>query len=115
MKILICGDRYWNRPEVIKQYLRPLNNNGDVIITGGAFGADWYANLFAKEMGLQTVVVEANWKEFGKAAGPLRNKQMLDLNPDKVVAFHSDIKNSKGTKNCVEQAKDRNIPVEIIV
>jgi len=115
MKILICGDRNWGQPDKIKKHLLKYNNNCDTIITGGANGADWYANLFAKELGLQTVVVEARWKEFGKAAGPMRNTQMLDLGPDKVVAFHSNIQNSKGTLNCIYQAKERGIPVEIIV
>lgn len=46
---------------------------------------------------------------------PIRNKQMLDEGkPDLVLAFHTDIENSKGTKNMIYQAKKRGIKVILI-
>jgi hypothetical protein len=48
----------------------------------------------------------ADWAKYKRAAGPIRNAEMLKslmtetLNSSPlVVAFHNDIKNSKGTKN----------------
>lgn len=38
----------------------------------------------------------AKWNEHGKAAGPIRNQQMLtEGKPDVVFAFHDDIASSK--------------------
>jgi len=40
---------------------------------------------------------------------------MLDEGkPDLVLAFHTDIKNSKGTKNMIQQAEKRGIKVILI-
>lgn len=57
----------------------------------------------------------ADWKQYGKAAGPIRNKQMLDEGqPDLVLCFHDDIEKSKGTKNMYELAKARGIKTKLI-
>ena len=57
----------------------------------------------------------ADWDRFGRAAGPIRNKQMLDEGkPTLVIAVHEDISKSKGTKNMVEQAEKRGIDVLVV-
>jgi hypothetical protein len=114
MKILICGDRNWDDYNKIKTKFTEFNSCNDVIIVGGATGADSIAEDIAIIEGFEVIVKPADWIKYGRAAGPIRNKAMLDLKPDKVIAFHSDIENSKGTKNCVDQAKERGIQVEVI-
>jgi hypothetical protein len=69
----------------------------------------------ANSLGFNVVAVPAQWDTYGPAAGPIRNKQMLDLGPDLVIAFHNDLSKSRGTVNTVREAKRRGIPVEIIV
>lgn len=114
MKILVCGGRdyndrtsfYYYMDDIAKLYGRPIT-----IIEGGARGADRMAQEFAKADGYDLETYPADWKKHGKAAGPIRNKQMLDEGkPDLVVAFPG----GKGTQNMVEQAKKANIPVESI-
>ena len=51
----------------------------------------------------------ADWKTFGKAAGPKRNQAMVDSGADLCIAFPS--KGSTGTIDCVERAKAAGIPV----
>ena len=47
----------------------------------------------------------AQWSKYGRAAGPLRNTQMLsEGNPDIVLAFHDNIKRSRGTRNMIVQS-----------
>lgn len=61
------------------------------------------------------IIYFAEWNKYGKSAGPIRNKKMIDEgNPDIVIAYHDDIENSKGTKNMITQAKDKGIKVQII-
>lgn len=85
-----------------------------IIMTGGASGADTIAHEVAKKLGLETIVVEAEWNKYGRAAGPLRNRKMLDLKPEGVIAFHRDIQKSKGTIDCMREAMRRGIRVELI-
>ena len=113
MKILISGDRKWfDYPKMKSRMLKiPA---GSTIIQGGAKGADIMSAVIAKELGLEVIQVNAEWDKYHRAAGVIRNRVMLDMKPGMVIAFHSNIENSKGTKDCVIEARKRGIPVEIV-
>lgn len=113
IKTLICGDRNWNNYWPIYYVLSKLDKD-TIIIHGAARGADSIAGAIATSLGFEVVSVPADWKKYGKAAGPIRNRVMLDMNPDLVIAFHNDIENSKGTKDCVKEAEKRGIEVKIV-
>ena len=50
----------------------------------------------------------ADWKKYGKSAGPLRNQRMIDEGkPDLVVAFPGGV----GTADMISRAKAYNISV----
>lgn len=116
MKVLVCGSRTWNdwrRLETRLSALPPYTH----IIAGGAQGADMMAGQFAIGRKWPFTEIRADWKTHGKAAGPIRNRQMLDLlvSPeDFVIAFHEDLEHSKGTKDTVTEATRRGIKVEVI-
>jgi len=114
MKVLVCGDRHWDDGSIVMKRLRELPR-GTRIITGGALGADYWAEETTRRFtGFKLTVVKADWFKYGKAAGPIRNKKMLDMEPDLVIAFHNDIENSLGTKNCIKEAEKRGIEIELI-
>lgn len=72
------------------------------------------ADNVAKALGLHTARVDALWDILGRGAGPRRNLVMLKLlQPDLVIAFHSDLQHSRGTKHCLMEAKRRNVPTEL--
>jgi ribulose 1,5-bisphosphate synthetase/thiazole synthase len=113
-RILVCGSREWKNFQIIKKFLESLEKD-TIIIHGGCRGADSIAGYIAKQLGLEVIVYKANWEIDGKSAGTKRNQKMLDEGqPTKVVAFHEDIENSKGTKDMVTRAKNSNLQVEII-
>jgi len=114
MRVLICGDRHWDDEELIRDYFKTLPIN-TVIITGAAPGADTIAENLAREMfTLEPEVYDAEWHRYGRAAGPIRNKRMLDEGkPDLVAAFHNDIENSKGTADMLKQAKKAGVHTEL--
>lgn len=112
MKILVTGSREWKEANVIANILSQYPHA--MIIEGCARGADMLAGDYAVANGLPHVMVPANWNHYGLAAGPIRNSWMLDLYPNLVIAFHHDLENSKGTKNCIKQAGVYNIPVRLI-
>ena len=114
MRVLICGDRNWNNFEKIKEVLDILPAD-TIIIHGDARGADKIAGQLAKERGLEVIPYPADWDKYKKAAGPIRNMQMLkEGKPELVIAFHEDITKSKGTKHMVSIATKAGVPVEII-
>lgn len=78
------------------------------IIEGGAKGADALAVDFSCTYGTKLEDFSADWEQFGKRAGYLRNKQMLEEGkPDLVVAFPG----GKGTAMMVRLAKEANVKV----
>ena len=111
MKILVTGSRKWTDYDFIKTRLAELPPD-TVIIEGGANGADILAGTAAVSLGLRRIVVRASWDRWGKAAGAIRNRTMLDLKPDLVLAFR--IAESPGTTDCIEEAKRRGIEVEVV-
>lgn len=140
IKVLVTGDREWTAPYVkdaefnaknnqwmsrrqtVREAIENLELDLDVpladimIIHGGARGADSLANDLATELGCQIRAYPAQWDVYGKGAGPIRNREMLDKNPDvvKCLAFHDDVVGkSKGTLHMCRYARLKNIPVTV--
>lgn len=111
MKVLVCGDRHYSDREYLFAKLDALHKAAriDTLIHGGAKGADTLAGEWGEVRGLTVVEYEADWAQYGRAAGPVRNAAMLDSGPSLVMGFHDAIETSKGTKNCLEQAERRGI------
>lgn len=114
MIVLVCGDRFWTDEGKIRERLGKLPA-GTTVIHGAQRGADSLAGQVAKGFGLKVRGFPADWTKYGKAAGPIRNREMLDQKPDLVIAFHPNLEGSKGTKDTVTEAWRRGIPVELIV
>lgn len=114
MKVLCCGDRNFTAYQIILRRLAQFQP-GTIIIEGEAKGADSLSRDAANDLGFEVEQYPADWEKYGRAAGPIRNTQMLkEGKPDLVLAFHDDITNSKGTKNMIAQATKAGIPVEVI-
>jgi len=69
------------------------------------------ARRYAKKAGLNLIVKTANWKTFGKGAGPKRNLEIVS-ECDYMIAFPS--KYGSGTQNSIELAKKHGIETKII-
>ena len=112
--VIICGDRYWTDKEPICSWLSKLLDWGyETLIVGDARGADRIACEEAARMNYPAIHhFSARWGSFGRAAGPIRNREMLKLKPDLIVAFHPDISKSRGTANMIKQAKEKGVPWE---
>lgn len=113
MRVIVCGRRTWTNPLPIWTVLQGLkaeaNETEDrlTVIEGGAKGADVIAGRWAgSQPDVDHVVVPAEWGRYGRAAGPRRNAQMLELEPRLVVAFATDLKpfGKGGTEDMVNRA-----------
>jgi len=81
-----------------------------IFLSGGCKGADILGERYAKENGFKIERHPAKWNKYGRAAGPLRNKQMAEL-CDYVICFWDG--KSKGSKSMIEYAKSLNKPVRV--
>lgn len=111
MRVLVCGSRHFNSPVLMKETLDeyPITT----VIEGEARGADTLARKYAEGRGLDVLPYPALWELHGKAAGPIRNTQMLkEGKPDLVVAFRGP--NSRGTQNMINQARKAGIETVVV-
>ena len=92
MRILITGDRNWKDTKPIYDYLGSLPQPRDqIIIHGDARGVDRISGYVACTYLMTIEKYPADWKKYHRAAGVIRNQQMLDEGkPDVVVFFHND-------------------------
>ena len=120
MRVLVCGSRHWDDEDPIYAMLMGLmiESRPDplTVIEGGAFGADLTAARWCTEHPeAEHLQFRAKWDIQGKAAGVIRNQQMLvEGKPDLVLAFHDDLSKSKGTADMVRRAQKAGIPVYIL-
>lgn len=128
--ILVCGDRNWENEDLLEEKL--LKRKPDCIVEGGQgkvvpeyvgyprgnhiiIGADHLAGKIADRHGIPHFRCDANWNYYKKAAGPIRNSWMLKfMKISEVLAFHNDIKSSKGTADTIRKAKKLGIKTTII-
>ena len=109
-RVLVCGGRNYNDKDKMFKYLSDIFAFGgiDTLITGGASGADSLAHEWGVKNGVPSCVYAANWKAYGKSAGPIRNRLMLTHGkPTHVLAFEG----GKGTRNMISQAQKAGIKV----
>ena len=80
MKVLVCGGRDFEDWNMLPEKLTNLIGQHaiDAILHGGAPGADAMAGEFANVSNIREVVFQADWKKYGRRAGPLRNQRMID-------------------------------------
>lgn len=133
MKVLVCGGREFgkvnnqnadggaqSREELerrkaerrfVNDTLTQISNRRQritEIIEGGAPGADTCAFWWSKMHGIKARTFRADWDKHKKAAGFIRNQQMLDEGkPDLVVAYPG----GNGTADMVSRAKKAGVEV----
>ena len=114
MRVLVCGDRNWLNKALVKKKLEELENV-EVVIEGDAKGADTFGRICAQELGIPVLRFPADWKGLGLKAGPIRKYQMLkEGKPDLVLAFYSNIEESKGTKHMIKIAEKAGVKVILV-
>ena len=115
MVITIGGCRDFNYYKMfsncMKEYLKTIDDLKNIVfLSGHCSGADEMVERFAFENQISLETFPADWKKYGKAAGPKRNKEMIEK-CDIVIAFWDGV--SKGTKNLIETAKKNGVDVVI--
>ena len=103
--VIVTGGRNYQRTDLVwaaLDYLQP-----GVRLVGGAPGADRAAREWARARGVRLFVFEADWYEYGRAAGPMRNREMVSRacmlrgNGREVIPIR--FPGGRGTYDCVKQ------------
>lgn len=107
--VAVCGGRDFDdfalMDAALKESLRP----NDVVVSGGARGADTLAAIIATALGHEVKIIRAEWKRYGRSAGPIRNRALLASYPvSLLLAFPG----GRGTADMVTICLLRGITVD---
>jgi hypothetical protein len=97
MKTIIAGGRDYQLNHDDVKFLSSLLITE--VVSGGATGADRGGEAFAQAKGIPIKVFKADWDKHGRAAGPIRNREMAQY-ADAVVLFPG----GKGTASMMKEA-----------
>ncbi len=84
-KYAIIGSRTFDNYSLVEETMDKFDDI-ELIVSGGAKGADSFGERYADENGIEKLIFHADWKNLGKKAGPLRNTDIVK-NADVLVCF----------------------------
>jgi hypothetical protein len=104
LKVIIAGGRDY---QVTLEDWQKLNEIPITeVVSGGASGADKGGEQYAEDKQIPVRKFPADWKEHGRAAGPIRNREMAQY-ADAVVLFRGGI----GTNSMKAEAEKAGIAI----
>lgn len=109
MKLLVCGGRDYEDSDRVNHCLTKIHEKYGIteIVEGGAEGADSLCAKWARYRGIKVTTFKADWRQYGKAAGPIRNREMAEYQPDYCCAFPG----GSGTLNMIRTCDEHGIKV----
>ena len=117
MKVIVAGGRDFDDYQLmcarLDHFFQYQDKKSLVIVNGkgpGKPGADALAERYAKERGYQLEFYPPDWDVYGKAAGPIRNKQMAE-NAHALVAFNT---GGSGTASMIKYAEEFGLKIRIV-
>ncbi len=113
MKVIIAGSRDITDREELNDAVRLFEDKyGKItqVIEGGAPGVDRMGRKFAQANKIPYRTIDADWKKFGKSAGPRRNTEMAEAAEGLVALWDG---KSTGTKDMIFKANQRNLKVYV--
>ena len=111
MRIIIAGSRTIDQvgfDQVISQCT--WATEAESIVSGGALGVDQLAEAWASAIGIPVIRYSPDWKRFGRGAGIIRNRTMVE-NADALLAIWDG--QSRGTKQIIQYAQAQGLRVEV--
>jgi hypothetical protein len=112
MKLIIAGSRsLYVSPIDISKHVEEAGFVPTEIVSGAAPGIDRCGERYAEWYRLTVKLFPANWNDYGRAAGPMRNREMAEY-ADALLAIWDG--KSPGTKNMIQQMQRRGKPCHVI-
>ncbi len=114
MKVVIAGPRDLNflKAFVIADAVRTSGFEVTELVHGGASGVDRAGELWAKDASVPTRAFYPYWKTHGRAAGPIRNREMAAYADALIVVKQKGV-DTPGTSSMIREAEKAGLPVHI--
>jgi hypothetical protein len=117
MKVVIAGSRGITSYDLVRDFIESVEEahmlpKKDItqVVSGGAPGVDSLGEQWARDNEISVRRFLPDWEKYGKAAGPIRNREMVDYT-DAVIAIWDG--KSRGTKSTIDYARSKGKPVYI--
>ena len=120
-RIIVCGGRHFNDYDRMKSIIDGviaeigLDITAIEIVCGHCAGADQLGEKYAEERCYACKVFPANWEKYGRAAGPIRNSEMVKYASEVKVPIVIAFRNAKtrGTDDTVKKATQKGFKVVV--
>lgn len=108
MKVIIAGSRSIDDPGLVAAAVEASGFTITEVVSGAAKGVDTFGEEWAAVRGVPVKRFPADWKRYGRRAGPVRNREMAEY-ADALVALPKG--ESRGTRNMIDEARKRGLQV----
>jgi len=117
IRIIIAGSRNFSDYELLRDkmdlLISNMNEDDIQIVSGGCRGADTMGEDYAVErLNSDIKYFPADWKRFGNAAGPRRNREMAEYATHLVLFWDG---SSNGSKNMLREAMNSNLKIRQVM
>lgn len=110
MKVIIAGGRNITDRTIVAKAIKGAPFKITEVVSGKAKGVDAIGETYARALGLHVKAFPADWDQYGKGAGPIRNRQMAQY-ADALIAVWDGF--SRGTGNMIAEMRKLGKPVHI--
>lgn len=110
MKVIIAGSRNIIDYNLLEYAIERSGFDITEVVGGGAKGADELGMIWATQNDIKFIKFPADWSTYGKAAGPIRNRQMAEYADALIALWDAE---SMGTRNMIDEAHKRNLKVYV--
>lgn len=109
MKVIIAGSRFITDKEAVKHAIELSKFDITEVVSGNARGVDVVGEAIAEEMGIPIKRFLPDWGKHEKAAGPIRNSEMVKY-ADALIAVTA---KTPGTCDTITKALNSDLKVYI--
>lgn len=118
-RLIIAGSRTLTDKEWVFKTLDNLceDMHIDFILCGLANGIDILGKEWGESKGITVVDFPADWKGLGRAAGPIRNLEMLNADATHLIAIQDcriNTNGTNGTNHMIKISKAKKICVQVV-
>jgi hypothetical protein len=107
LKVIVAGSRSIEDYNIVNEAIKESKYDISCVISGTAHGVDKLGEEWASKNNVAVLRMPADWKQYGKAAGPIRNEEMAKIADAAVIIWDGE---SKGTKHMIDTMEKLNKP-----
>jgi hypothetical protein len=111
VRTIIAGSRDGISWQQFRRAMNLVDIPISVVISGTARGVDSYGERWASEKGIPVERYPADWEQYGKRAGYLRNVQMAENADALILIWTGDAEKSRGSAHMKRIAYERGLLV----